>query len=36
MNRELLEALNTLEKEKGIRKETLLAAIETGNLVTVQ
>ena len=29
MNKELLDALTILEKEKGIRKETLLSAIET-------
>ena len=28
MNSELLEALNTLEKEKGISKDTLLEAIQ--------
>ena len=28
MNRELMEALDTLEKEKNISKETLLEAIE--------
>ena len=29
MNKELLEALNVLEKEKEISKDTLLDAIET-------
>ena len=33
MNNELLEALNILEQEKNISKETLLEAIET-SLVT--
>lgn len=33
MNNELLEALNILEKEKNISKDTLLEAIET-SLVT--
>ncbi len=32
MNKELLEALNTLEKEKEISKETLFEAIENSLL----
>ena len=32
MNKELLEALNVLEKEKEISKDTLLDAIETSLL----
>ena len=33
MNKELLEALNILEKEKDISKDTLLEAIETSLLL---
>ena len=32
MNKELIEALNALEKEKEISKEKLLSAIETSLL----
>ena len=32
MNKELLEALNTLEKEKEISKETLFEAIENSQI----
>ena len=33
MNKELLEALDTLEKEKDISKETLFDAIESSLLI---
>lgn len=35
MNKELLEALNILEKENNISKDTLLEAIENSLLTTV-